>query len=229
MSAIRFHSVSKSRGSAQRSVQVLRDVSFSIADGEVVLVVGPSGSGKTTLLGVAAGLLTADDGEIEIRGVRIDRATPRERRALRAEAIGMVFQRPSLLSGLTARENVRLMASVAGMPSSDAQRQTETLLERLGVGALVDRLPHELSGGEEQRVGIARALVHRPAVILADEPTASLDGATGESIAEILASLAAERHTAVLIATHDLRLRRFASRCLHLVDGVLSEEKEILR
>ena len=227
MNAIRLQAVSKSRGSGKRSVRVLRDVSFSIAAGELVLLVGPSGSGKTTLLGVAAGLLTADDGEIEIRGVRIDGATPRARRALRAEAIGLVFQRPSLLSGLTARENVRLMAATAGMPAFDAQSQADSLLERLGIGALADRHPHELSGGEEQRVGIARALVHRPAVILADEPTASLDGVTGESIAEMLASLAAERHTAVLVATHDLRLRRFASRCLHLVDGVLSEEEVI--
>jgi putative ABC transport system ATP-binding protein len=229
MNAIRFQGVSKSRGSARRSVRVIRDVSFSINAGEVVLVVGPSGSGKTTLLGLAAGLLTADDGEVEVRGVRIDQATPGERRALRAASIGMVFQRPSLLSGLTARENVRLMASLAGMEASDAQNQTDSLLDRLGMGALVNRLPHELSGGEEQRVGIARALVHRPVVILADEPTASLDGAAGESIAEILASLAAERHTAVLVATHDLRLRRFASRCLRLVDGVLSEEKDVPR
>jgi ABC-type lipoprotein export system ATPase subunit len=204
---------------------VLRDVSFSIAEGEVVLVVGPSGSGKTTLLGVAAGLLTADHGEVELRGMRIDLATPQERRALRAAAIGMVFQRPSLLSGLTARENVRLMASVSVMEARDAQRQTESLLDHLGIRALADRLPHELSGGEEQRVGIARALVHRPAVILADEPTASLDGATGESILELLAGVAAERRTAVLIATHDLRLHRFASRCLHLLNGVLSEEE----
>ncbi len=227
MNLIRLQGVSKSRGSGKRSVRVLRDVSLSIAAGELVLLVGPSGSGKTTLLGVAAGLLTAEEGEIEVGAVRLDGATVHQRRALRAGAVGMVFQRPSLLSGLTARENVRLMAATAGMQSWDAQRQTDSLFERLGIGALAHRLPRELSGGEEQRVGIARALVHRPAVILADEPTASLDGVTGESIAEMLASLASERQTAVLVATHDLRLRRFSSRCLHLVDGVLSEEAAI--
>ena len=223
MSEIRFQGVSKHRGAGRRSLRVLHEVSFSIAAGEMVLIVGPSGSGKTTLLGVAAGLLRADHGEVETHGVRVDRATPRALRALRARAIGAVFQRPNLLGGLTARENVLLMASVAGMREAEAQVRTQQLLARLGVGALADRLPHELSGGEEQRVGIARALVHRPAVIFADEPTASLDHTSGEAIATLLASLAAQEQAAVLVSTHDLRLRRFASRCLHLVDGELSE------
>ncbi len=227
MSEIRFQGVSKHRGAARRSQRVLHDVSFSIAAGELVLMVGPSGSGKTTLLGVAAGLLKADCGEVETHGVRVDQATPRALRALRAQAIGAVFQRPSLLDGLTARENILLMASVAGMRRAEAQVQAEWLLDRLGIGALADRFPHELSGGEEQRVGIARALVHCPAVIFADEPTASLDHNSGESIARVLASLAAEQQSAVLVSTHDLRLRKFASRCLHLVDGVLSEDEPI--
>jgi putative ABC transport system ATP-binding protein len=128
---------------------------------------------------------------------------------------------------LTARENVLLMASVAGMQPAEAHAQTEWLFDRLGVGRLADRFPHELSGGEEQRVGIARALVHRPAVILADEPTASLDYVSGEAIATVLVRLAVEQQTAVLVSTHDLRLRRFASRCLYLVDGVLSESGHI--
>ena len=223
MSEIRFQGVSKHRGAARRTQRVLHDVSFTIAAGELVLMVGPSGSGKTTLLGVAAGLLKADCGEVETHGVRVDWATPRALRALRAQSIGAVFQRPNLLGGLTARENVILMASIAGMRQAEAQVRTEWLLDRLGVGSLADQFPHELSGGEEQRVGIARALVHRPAVILADEPTASLDYVSGEAIARLLASLAAEQQTTVLVSTHDLRLRRFASRCLHLVDGVLSE------
>ena len=227
MSEIRFQGVSKHRGAAGRLQHVLRDVSFTIAAGELVLIVGPSGSGKTTLLGVAAGLLKADCGEVETHGVRVDQATPRALRALRSQAIGAIFQRPNLLGGLTARENVLLMASVAGMRQAEAKVQTEWLLDRLGVGMLADRFPHELSGGEEQRVGIARALVHGPAVIFADEPTASLDYVSGEAIAGVLASLAAEQQSAVLVSTHDLRLRRFASRCLHLVDGVLSEAEPI--
>ena len=222
MSAIRFDGVWTTRGTARRAVQVLRDVSFSMCAGELALLIGPSGSGKTTLLGLAAGLLTPQRGRIEIRGVRIDCASQTERRALRAASIGMVFQRPNLLSGLTARENVRLMATIAGMVPSDGDRETDLLLERLGVATLRDRFPHELSGGEEQRVGIARALVHRPAVLLADEPTGSLDGTSGAAVAEMLCGLAAERQAAVLVATHDLRLERYASRCLLLVDGTLT-------
>jgi ABC-type lipoprotein export system ATPase subunit len=223
MSAIRFDGVWTTRGAARRAVQVLRDVSFSIEAGELVLLTGPSGSGKTTLLGVAAGLLTAERGRIEIGGARIESTSQRVRRAVRAAAVGMVFQRPCLLSGLTARENVLLMASIAGMSANDGARQTDVLLERLGVASLRDRLPHELSGGEEQRVGIARALVHGPAVLLADEPTGSLDETAGAGVAELLRGLASERQAAVLVATHDLRLRRFASRLLVLTDGALAD------
>ncbi len=223
MSAIQFDGVWTTRGTARRAVQVLRDVSFSVNAGELTLLAGPSGSGKTTLLGLAAGLLTPDRGRIEIGGVRIDVASQRERRALRSASIGVVFQRPSLLSGLTARENVRLMASIAGMSPSDGERETDLLLDILGLATLRDRLPHELSGGEEQRIGIARALVHRPAVLLADEPTGNLDGTSGAAVAEILLRLASERQAAVMVATHDLRLKRYASRCLVLEDGTLAK------
>lgn len=222
MSAIQFDAVGTSRGSGRRTVEVLRDVSFCIGAGEVALLIGPSGSGKTTLLGLTAGLLTPQQGRIEIQGVRIDSASQSRRRAMRSTSIGIVFQRPSLLSGLTARENVRLMATVAGMTSRDGDRETDLLLERLGVASLRDRLPHEMSGGEEQRVAIARALVHRPAVLLADEPTGSLDEVSGTAVAEMLRGLAVERQAAVLLATHDLRLKRFASRCLVISAGRLT-------
>lgn len=223
MTAILFENVSKQRGTGRRAVDVLRNVSFSLAEGEVVLLTGPSGSGKTTLLGLAAGLLSADAGRIEIHNTRLEWTTLRQRVALRSRAIGVVFQRPSLLSGLTARENVHLMARLSGMTAKDARAQTSQLFERLGIGGLADRYPHQLSGGEEQRVGIARALVHGPPVILADEPTASLDAGPGDAVAALLQSVAAERAVAVLIATHDLRLRRFASRFLQLAGGTLLE------
>jgi ABC-type lipoprotein export system ATPase subunit len=223
VSAFRFDDVWCSRGRARRRVEVLRRASFTISPGEVVLLIGPSGSGKTTLLGVAAGLLTPERGLVEIEGVRIDNASQAKRRVLRSASIGMVFQRPSLLSGLTARENILLMASIAGMSGRDGEHETGLLLECLGIASLRHRLPHELSGGEEQRVGIARALVHRPAVILADEPTGSLDEGSGAAVAELLHSLASERRVAVLLATHDLRLRRYASRAITLRDGSLTD------
>jgi putative ABC transport system ATP-binding protein len=219
VSAIRFERVWKRRGSGRRAVQVLRNVSFSIGAGELVLLLGPSGSGKTTLLGVAAGLLSADAGCVEMDGIRLDRASQSARRALRSAKLGFVFQRPNLLSGLTARENILLMARLAGMHSHQSERETDDVLERLGIRALADRFPHELSGGEEQRVGIARAVVHRPAVLLADEPTGNLDAVAGTSVAELLLSIATERGSAVLVATHDSRLERYASRQFFIVDG----------
>ena len=219
MNAIRFEGVWKRRGSGRRAVEVLRDVSFSINAGELVLLLGPSGSGKTTLLGVAAGLLSPDAGCVEMKGIRLDGASHSVRRALRSANIGFVFQRPNLLSGLTARENIRLMASLAGISSARCESETDAVLERLGIGVLADRFPHELSGGEEQRVGIARALVHHPAVLLADEPTGNLDGVAGTAVAELLVSIATEGRSAVLVATHDLRLERYASRQLLMTDG----------
>lgn len=218
MSAIRFDGVSKQRGAGRRAVDVLRDVSFSVSAGELVLLMGPSGSGKTTLLGLAAGLLSPDAGHVEINGHRVDGSSQSARRTLRSASIGFVFQRPNLLSALTTHENVRLMASLAGIDSRTGERDTDAVLERLGIRALARRLPHELSGGEEQRVGIARALVHRPCVILADEPTGNLDSVSGNAVGELLMEVAREYRSAVLVATHDNRLERFASRELFMRD-----------
>jgi ABC-type lipoprotein export system ATPase subunit len=219
--SIRFDGVSKRRGTGRRSVCVLRDVSFRVESGEVVLLFGPSGSGKTTLLALAAGLLSPEAGRIEIGGRRIDGTSQASRRAMRSAFIGFVFQRPSLLGSLTARENVRLMARVAGLNAADAARETEAVLERLGIAGLASRLPRELSGGEEQRVGIARALVHRPAVLLADEPTGSLDSVAGAAVAELLRQAAHDSGASVLVATHDTRMNRYASRRMVMSDGRL--------
>jgi ABC-type lipoprotein export system ATPase subunit len=224
VSAIRIEGVWKRRGSGARSIEVLRDVSLSIEAGELVLLLGPSGSGKTTLLGIAAGLLSPDAGSVAMNGIRLDGTSQSERRALRSTRIGFIFQRPNLLSGLTARENIRLMATLAGIAHLQSERETDAVLERLGIRDLAGRLPHELSGGEEQRVGIARALVHRPPVVLADEPTGSLDAVAGTSVAELLFSVAAERQSAVLVATHDMRLERYASRQLHMTDGRVGQQ-----
>lgn len=219
MTAIALQDVWKRRGSGRRMVHVLRGVTLGISRGEVAVLIGPSGSGKTTLLGVAAGLLSADHGAVELDGHFISHRGHAARRLIRCRNVGLVFQRPNLLSGLTASENVRLMALLAGMNAAEAAREIDRLFERLDIRCLADRRPHELSGGEEQRVGIARALIHRPAVLLADEPTANLDRDSGSAVAEILVQLAAEQGSAILIATHDLRLERYATRCLELRNG----------
>ena len=221
MTAVELTKVWKTRGGGW----ILEDVSLTVAKGEIVLVEGPSGSGKTTLLGVAAGLLTSDRGRVSLDGsaLPIDGAV---RRALRRRAVGFVFQRANLLSGLTVRENVLCQAALAGRGADEASREAAALLDALGIAHLAHRRPRELSGGEEQRAAVARALVHRPAVIMADEPTASLDAQAGAAVARVLADLCRQRGAAVLVATHDTRLRSIAPRRLRLEDGRLVEHVE---
>jgi putative ABC transport system ATP-binding protein len=211
--------VAKRRGSGRRAVQVLVDVNLEVWPGEFVLLEGPSGSGKTTLLGVAGGLLTPESGAVTLAGRALGTESPAGKRRIRSRLVGLVFQRSNLLPRLTSRENVLLMGQIAGMGRQAAARETDLLLEKLGISGQADRWPRELSGGEEQRVAVARALVHRPVVVLADEPTGSLDASSGRAVTELLCALAKERGTAVLVCTHDVRLEVFATRRLSLADG----------
>ena len=219
MIPLSLEGVAKRRGSGRRSVQVLHDVTLQLSPGEFVLVEGPSGSGKTTLLGVAGGVLTADAGRVLVADQSLSALPRSQQRRIRACHVGLVFQRANLLSGLTARDNIVLMGTIAGMTEHDAGREADRLLASLDMSELAGRRPNELSGGEEQRVAVARALVHHPAVVLADEPTGSLDAAAGHAVAESLAALARERQSAVLVGTHDARLAQFATRRLQIVDG----------
>ena len=224
MTALSLHEVVKARGQGRQRVAALRGVTLALAPGDVVLLEGPSGSGKTTLLSVAAGLLTPDSGAVAIGGQDLAALGPAGTRALRARRVGFVFQRANLLDGLDVRENVCIAAALAGMSAAEGGAATDRLLDALGLLALAHRRTEALSGGEEHRVAVARALVHRPAVVLADEPTGSLDGASGEAVARALTDLARKDGVAVLIATHDARLRPFATRRVVLVDGSLTEE-----
>jgi putative ABC transport system ATP-binding protein len=225
LSALELRDVGRTRGSGAHAVFALRGVSLSVEPGEVLLVEGPSGSGKTTLLAVAAGLLTPDRGRVAVVGHDLAAATVARRREIRARCLGLVFQHAHLLPGLTAVENVALQALVAGLPADEAQRRSRERLGQLGLLALADRRPESLSGGEEQRLAVARALVHRPAVVLADEPTANLDTAAGQQVAELL-RLGAAEGAAVVLATHDTRLRASASRRVRLLDGRIQEGDE---
>jgi putative ABC transport system ATP-binding protein len=225
MNALELHHVSKTRGSGRRAVEAISDVSLCLRAGELVLVEGPSGSGKTTLLSVAAGLLTADAGEVVLAGRSLKGVSPSGRRAFRSRTVGFVFQRANLLESLTARENLLIAAAVAGLRPEPAGRTADRLLAQLNIGHLAQRRPAELSGGEEHRVALARALVHRPAVLFADEPTGSLDGVSGRAVAEALAEAAASREVAVMVVTHDSRLRKYATRRLWMEDGRLRERK----
>lgn len=219
MTVLLLDGVSKTRGGGVHATQALRTASLSVASGEVVLLEGASGAGKTTLLAIAAGLLTPDAGRVLLASRSLVELTPAERRRHRAQVVGFVFQRSNLLEQLTTWENVLLMALLAGRPTSEARRATDEVFEQLDIQHLAARGPGELSGGEEQRVGVARALVHRPALVLADEPTGNLDGTAGRVVAEALATCAKARGAAVLVATHDARLEPFATRRIPIVDG----------
>jgi ABC-type lipoprotein export system ATPase subunit len=214
----------KTRGSGARAVQVLHGVSLAVEAGEFVLLEGPSGSGKTTLLAVAGGILTPEAGNVLIEGHPLHAGTRASARSRRAGAIGFVFQRSNLLPQLSVRENLLLMGRLAGLPAGDTRLEAEDLLRRLGLFDLRRRYPSELSCGEEQRVAVARALVHRPRIVLADEPTGNLDSHAGLAVAESLAELAQARGSAVVVATHDVRLAPFASRRIKIEDGRILNE-----
>jgi putative ABC transport system ATP-binding protein len=210
--ALHVHGVVVVRGEGRRAQRVLDGADLVVARGEIVLLEGPSGSGKTTLMLAAAGLLTPEEGTVEVAGVAWAGVREAERRRRRAGSVGFVFQRANLLDRLTVRENVEIAGALAGMSRADSAAQALGLLDELGVGELADRLPAHLSGGEEHRVAVARALVHRPALVLADEPTGNLDAQSGQAVAAALARLARQRGAAIVVATHDARLRPFADR-----------------
>jgi ABC-type lipoprotein export system ATPase subunit len=216
---LELRDVVQTRGVGRRQVTVLRGATLTVSRGECVLLEGPSGSGKTTLLAVAAGLLTPSGGEVLVEGRRVNAMSPGARCSWRAGAVGFVFQRANLLSGVTVLDNVVLAARLAGASHVDGRRQALELLARLGVGHLVAHFPRELSGGEEQRVAVARALVHRPAVVLADEPTGSLDQEAGLPVVVAMTQQAKVAGCAVVIATHDVTLAPFATRRVRLHDG----------
>ncbi len=204
---------------AYGATPVLRGVDFDVRAGEVVSVMGPSGSGKSTLLHLLAGLLVPDAGEVHLAGERIDRLSERRRAALRLRRMGFVFQFGDLVPELSLRENVELPLRVTGTRNAPARRRAIETLEKLGVADLADRRVSEVSGGQAQRAAVARALVHRPAVLLADEPTGSLDTVTGELVLEALLETAREQQTAVVIVTHELSVAAWAQRTVLLRDG----------
>ncbi|MET0396427.1 MAG: ABC transporter ATP-binding protein [Longimicrobiaceae bacterium] len=213
----------KSYRSGGRELVVLRDVNFSIAPGEFVAVVGPSGSGKTTLLGLMAGLDRPSRGSVELEGTDLAALSEDGRARLRRERIGFVFQAFQLIPTLTASENVRVPLELGGRDG--AAERADELLARVGLGGRGHHYPAQLSGGEQQRVAVARAFVHSPSILFADEPTGNLDAATGHRIVELLTELNRELGTTLILVTHDPDLAAQAGRIIRLADGrVVSDE-----
>ena len=207
-----------------RDLHVLRAASLSLAAGEVVALVGPSGSGKSSFLHIVGLLEKPDGGSISCARQLIDMDNDRARTAMRLQHIGFVYQFYNLLPEFTAQENIALPARLAGQRRDDALRNAMTSLERLGLADRASHLPSQLSGGEQQRVAIARALANQPSLVLADEPTGSLDGAAGERVVDLLLEEAKTQKAAVLLATHDMELAARADRIVRLRDGIIHSD-----
>jgi putative ABC transport system ATP-binding protein len=204
------------RGSLRK--QILFDVDAEVDRGEIVILTGPSGSGKTTLLTMIGALRSAQEGSLRVLGRELNKAGERLRNRVRRE-IGYVFQSHNLLRSLTVRQNVQMAQKLGKTRGKQARNELASVLERVGLAEHADKYPAQLSGGQRQRAGIARALVNRPAIVLADEPTASLDKKSGRDVVELIQDLAREDGAAVVLVTHDNRVLDVADRILHLEDG----------
>jgi putative ABC transport system ATP-binding protein len=203
------------------TINAVDQVSFQVKSGEFVALVGPSGSGKTTMLSILAALLSSTSGQVLIDGQDLAGMNEKSRVNLRREKIGFTFQANNLIPFLTARENVEFMLRLNGKADKSGRARSAELLSRLGLGDRLHNLPAQLSGGQQQRVAIARALIHNPSVVLADEPTASLDTERAFQVVETFANLIHENNRAGIIVTHDLRLCQYVDRVLQMQDGKL--------
>ena len=210
--------------SGGRMLKILDGIDLEVRRGEFVAVLGPSGSGKSTLLALMAGLDRPSSGEVRVNGERIDHLSEDRLAILRRHAIGFVFQSFQLLENLTARENVMLPMELLGM--SDASPRAAGLLSAVGLSERGHHYPSQLSGGEQQRVALARAFAPRPALLLADEPTGNLDGATGRVVLDLLIALRADEGATLVLVTHDPAVAALADRRIHLRDGRIEREEK---
>ncbi|MDX2282785.1 MAG: ABC transporter ATP-binding protein [Bacteroidia bacterium] len=202
-------------------VAVLKGVNITLQAGEVVALVGASGAGKSTLLQVLGTLDEADAGSVQFEGQEVTRMNERQKAAFRNHSLGFVFQFHHLLPEFSALENVCMPAWIAGQPRYQAMQRAQALLERLGLAHRVQHKPAQLSGGEQQRVSVARALINTPRIILADEPTGNLDTANSEELFQLMFELAKSMGICFLVATHNLALADRADRVCHIKDGVI--------
>ena len=229
--ALEAQSVTKTYQVGGGTVNAVDEVSLSLQQGEFVALVGPSGSGKTTLLAMLAGLLSPTSGSIVIEGQDLAAMKEARRARFRRRKIGFTFQANNLVSYLTALENVELMLRLNREFNKAGRRRAKELLGRLGLEERMNALPRQLSGGQRQRVAIARALINQPALVLADEPTASLDTERAFQVVETLAHLVHEQGNAGIMVTHDLRLVQYTDRVVQLLDGhverIVSSEEDL--
>lgn len=222
-----LHEVTKLYGDGDSTLTVLNRLSFRIGEGELAAVLGPSGSGKSTFLSIAGALLTPTSGEVLLDGQSVSGLSGPELARLRLNKIGFMFQSAHLIPYLKVEEQLLYIAKLAGMKSAEGKKRARALLDELGLTARSGYYPQDLSGGEKQRVAIARAMMNQPALLLADEPTSSLDFKRGREVVELLASEVKRTGRAAVMVTHDERLLDLCDRVLHLEDGVLHETARV--
>lgn len=226
MTAVRCIDLCKTYRQGEQDIKALDHVTIDIAAGGFVCLSAPSGGGKTTLLNAIGGLDKPDSGEVYIAGQRIDNMAKGELADLRLHQIGFVFQAYNLIPVLSARENVEFVMEVQGVAAAERKTKTFAILEEVGLAGLEDRRPADMSGGQQQRVAVARAIVSRPALVLADEPTANLDSKTSDGLMELFRELNDRHKTTFVIATHDKRVMGYAKRLVRMLDGRIVDDIE---
>jgi putative ABC transport system ATP-binding protein len=224
MTAVRCIELCKTYRQGDQDIKALDHVSIDIEKGGFVCLSAPSGGGKTTLLNAIGGLDIPDSGEVWIAGQRIDQMSKGELAQLRLRQIGFVFQAYNLIPVLTARENVEFVMQVQGVHANQRREQSMAILEEVGLKGLEDRRPAEMSGGQQQRVAVARAIVSRPALVLADEPTANLDSKTSDELMQLFVELNEHHNTTFILATHDQRVMSYARRLVRMLDGRIVDD-----
>ena len=211
--------IAKEFGSGETRTRVLHGIDVDIGCGALTLLVGPSGCGKTTLISIIAGLLDPTAGDVSLFGTPQSQLRGNRRVDFRARNVGFVFQQYNLLPSLTAAENVAVPLLVARQPRKRAIEKAAGVLDAVGLGSRLKAFPNQLSGGQQQRVAIARALVHEPRLLVCDEPTAALDSSSGQTVMELLKSVAVHPDRTVIVVTHDSRVLQFGDRLLEMADG----------
>ncbi|RZS94610.1 ABC transporter ATP-binding protein [Cecembia calidifontis] len=225
MSVLSVKKVSKTYQSGSRKLTVLDSVNFEIEPGESIAIVGPSGSGKTTLLGLCAGLDSATEGSVVLNGNAFEKLSEDQRAAIRNQYVGFIFQNFQLLPTLTALENV--MVPLELKKRKDAREKAAALLEKVGLGDRLTHYPTQLSGGEQQRVSIARAFANEPKILFADEPTGNLDTETGDMIEDLIFELNKEQGTTLVLVTHDPELAKRTNRIIQIKGGRIQEDTHV--
>lgn len=228
MYVLEARNVTKTYGEGEARVEALRGVDVAILPGEMVAIMGRSGSGKSTLLSMLGGIDAPSSGQVLLEGVDLATLSDDQRTLIRRQRIGFIFQSFNLLPILTAEENVALPLELDGCPAAEAMHRAREALELVGMSARRRHIPSMLSGGEQQRVAVARALVIDPAILLADEPTGNLDSANGERLITMLRNLVDQRQQTIVMVTHDASVAAKADRVIHLCDGLVEQTEHAL-